>query len=126
MVSEGSFSEASARRFFTEEARRRVLSLLEDLHWFARRYNRQPPGWTFERCAALAEQVSSDNATTGELSDSLGAVEEEIRNALDEFSIDIDAPIPFSVTQPPATPAEPIPAPRLLRPFLTVLRGGLA
>lgn len=126
MVSAGSFSEASARRLFLEESRRRVLALLEDLHWFARQHNRRPPGWTFERLAALAEQVAADDATTADLSDSLGAVEAEIRNALAEFStmLTIDEPIPYVVTE--ATPQEPIPAPKPLRPFLTVLRGGIS
>jgi hypothetical protein len=126
VVSEGSFSEASARRFFIEESRRRVLSLLEDLHWFTKQHNRQPPGWTFERLAALAEQVGADDATTADLSDCLGAVEDEIRSALSEFSalLAVDEPIPYVVTQGPTTPQEPMPAPKPLRPFLTVLRGG--
>ena len=122
MVSEGSFSEASTRRFFIEESRRRVLALLDELRWFTERYRRRPPAWTYERIAALAGQVGADDATTGALSDSIDEVEIEIRRALLEMAalLDIDTPIPFTVTQ------EPIPAPKPLRPFLTVLRGGRA
>ena len=120
--------EAAGRRVFLEEARRRVLALLEDLHWFTQRHQRRPPAWTFERLAALADQVGGDDATTGDLAESIGVVESEIRNALAEMSalLDVDRPIPYVVTQSTTTPMEPIPAPRPLRPFLTVLRGGVA
>lgn len=117
VVSAGSFGEASARRLFLDEARRRVLSLLEDLRWFGQRHGRRPPAWCWERVAALADLVGNDDVPSSVLADTLAAVEAEQRNALAE--LDIDRPIAYSVV-------EPLPAPKRLRPVLTVLRGGRA
>lgn len=117
-MSAGSFAEASARRLFQDESRRRVLALLEELHWFGRHHRRRPPSWCWERVAALAEQVSSDDVPSGAMADAIALVETEIRDALAELELDdVDRPIPFVVV-------EPLPAPRPLRPFLKVLRGG--
>lgn len=116
VVSAGSFAEASARRLFLDEARRRVLALLEDLHWFGTQHGRRPPPWCWERLAAIADQVGADDAPSSVLEDTITTVEKEIHNALAE--LDLDRPIAYTVV------AEPLPAPRPLRPFLTVLRGG--
>lgn len=123
----GQFSEeADTRRIFLDEARRRVLSLLQDLHDWTQRHLRPPPPWTFERVAALADQVVANDVTTSELADTLEGVESEISNALVELAavLEVDQPIPFNVTRP--SPLEPLPAPRALRPFLLVIRGGRA
>lgn len=117
MVSAGSYAEASARRLFLDEARRRVVALLEDLHWFGRCHGQRPPPWCWERLAAMADMVGADDSPSAVLADTLAAVEAEIRNALVE--LDVDRPIAYAVV-------EPLPAPKPLRPILTVLRGGRA
>jgi hypothetical protein len=115
VVSAGSFAEASARRLFLDEARRRVLSLLEDLHWFGQQHGQESPPWCVERLTAIAHQIQSDDVPSAVLADTIAAVELEIRNALVE--LDADRPIAYVVV-------EPLPAPKSLRPVLTVLRGG--
>lgn len=117
VVSAGSFAESSARRLFLDETRRRVVALLEELYFFGRRHGQHPPAWCWERVAAVADLVGADDVPSSVLSDTLGAIEGEIRNALAE--LDVDRPISYVVV-------EPLPAPRPLRPILTLLRGGRA
>lgn len=115
--------ESKARRLFLDEAQRRVLSLLCDLHSFVERFGVTPPAWAWVRLAALGEHVTDDAAelATGPLEEAIAAVEREIRSALEELasSLEVDQPIPYRVL-------EPLPPPPRLRPYLAVVRGGRA
>jgi hypothetical protein len=114
--------EQAARRLFFDEARRRVLSLLCDLRAFVERWGVWPPPWTWVRLAALGEHVIDDgpDVSTAALDDAVSAVEREIRSALAELASSVDdRPIPYRVL-------EPLPAPPRLRPYLAIVRGGIA
>jgi hypothetical protein len=119
--SAGSFDEGNARRLFLDEARRRVLRLLEELHYWKQRHRRSPPPWTYERIAALADQVTGDDIPTSLLDESIAATEADLERTLSEITaLIVETPIPYVPTEP-ATVA---PSPR--RHLLTIMRGGRA
>lgn len=123
VVGDAEDRELKTRRLFLDEARRRLLLLLCDLRVFVERFGVSPPCWTWVRLAAVGEQVIDDGPelSTGALEDAIASVEREIHSALAELAgaIEADRPIPYRVLAPIASP------PRL-RPYLAVVRGGLA
>lgn len=109
------------RRVFFDEARRRLLSLLGDMRAFVELYGISPPCWSWVRLAAVGEQVIDDGpGATAAIEEAIAGVELEIHSALAELaSAEADRPIPYRVL-------EPMPTPPRMRPYLAVVRGGLA
>lgn len=107
--------ETRARRLFLDEARRRVLSLLCDLHHFGEAFGHLPSPWMFARLAIVGGVVMDDAAPDAAIEDQITAAEGAIRNGLiDLVDALADVPIPYVLTDEPEG-----------RQALTVLRGGL-
>jgi hypothetical protein len=111
------------RRRFIREAQARVLNLLEELHQWHTRYRHAPPSWTYERIAALADQVATDDdVPTIRLQEAIEATEHDLERALSEIAaILCDPPMPYVPTSPAVLEPPPPPPRRFL-----VLRGGRA
>jgi hypothetical protein len=110
-------------RVFLDESARRVFWCVRDLSRWRELFGTGAPAWCWERVEAIALELDDagrrEPPPAAALEGMLTAVEDEISNAVAELAASGDVPIPYSVV-----PLEPLPAPRALRPALSVLRGG--